>query len=157
MALVRAHPGLVGARLCLCFAWSGCMTRSYETARLFMVRRRSTVRFRKGAPGCERIAPTPWPRVWLGTASRPMSARSAARTGCGASSRRPAGHTATQGNSPCLSAQYAVPHSSSGADLQAPNTFAPGHGWSFPAAYAQAGCATGCNGGHLRMRAARRR
>lgn len=64
---------------------------------------------------------------------------------------------ATGGNSPRLSVQYAAPDSSPGVVSQAPSTFVSGHGWSFPAAYALAGCATGCNGGHLRMRAARRR
>ena len=54
MALARAHPGLVGAGLCSCSAWSDFVTRNYGTARLSMVRRRSTVRFRKGAPQSSR-------------------------------------------------------------------------------------------------------
>jgi hypothetical protein len=48
-ALAGAHPALVGAGLGLCSSWSGGVTRKKGTARLFMVRRRSTVRFRKGA------------------------------------------------------------------------------------------------------------
>ena len=126
----------------------------------------------EGIPVHERIAPTPWHRrddpapakealrfrVALYKApGRGRCCASGALGGTGQLSGGPGGHTATQGNSPRLSAQYAAPHSSPGPDLQVANTFAPWHGWSFPAAYAQAGCATGCNGGHLQMRAARRR
>jgi hypothetical protein len=53
MALARARPELVDAGLCSCSAWSDRVTRNYGTARLFMVRRRSTIRFRKRAPGYE--------------------------------------------------------------------------------------------------------
>lgn len=47
-ALAGAHPTLVGAGLGWCSPCSGSVTRRDGTARLFMVRRKSTVRFRKG-------------------------------------------------------------------------------------------------------------
>jgi hypothetical protein len=49
--LVRAYLKIVSARVRSCFSWSTRPTCSDGTLRGFMVRRRSTVRFRKGAPG----------------------------------------------------------------------------------------------------------
>jgi hypothetical protein len=56
MAPVRASLGLVGAGLCLCPGWSGALTWGDGTVERSMVRRRSTVRFRKGAPAYERLS-----------------------------------------------------------------------------------------------------
>jgi hypothetical protein len=50
IVLTRACPGLANARVRPCSAWSARLTSGCVTARWFMVRRRSTVRFRKGAP-----------------------------------------------------------------------------------------------------------
>jgi hypothetical protein len=50
IVLARACPGLASAGARSRSSWSSWMTSSCITARWFMVRRRSTVRFRKGAP-----------------------------------------------------------------------------------------------------------
>ncbi len=54
--LVTACPGLAGAGLGPHSGWSGAPPALNRTCRRFMVRRRSTVRFRKGAPGYEDVS-----------------------------------------------------------------------------------------------------
>jgi hypothetical protein len=55
IALARACLGLACAGLCSCSAWSRGPTRDNGTARRSMVRRRSTVRFRKGGSAPQRL------------------------------------------------------------------------------------------------------
>jgi hypothetical protein len=50
MTLARARSGVADACQCLCSACSGRVSRRDGRTRLFMLRRRSTVRFRKGSP-----------------------------------------------------------------------------------------------------------